>query len=491
MTATSSRFTSRGASRKARSTVSSLYVGAALLAALAGGLTLQAQGFGFGREELKLVKQFDKDGDGRLNAAERKAARPTAASQGRPPRFGGNFGGAPAPGKQVAPADVRNYPASTSLYDPTALRTVFLQFEAADWEQELADFHDTDVEVPATMTVDGQKYPEVGVHFRGNSSYMMVSAGQKRSLNISLDFARETQALGGYRTLNLLNANSDPGFLRTVLFSHIAGQYVPTPKVNYLRVVINGEFWGIYLNVQQFNKDFTRDFFGSAQGARWKAPGRPNGRAGLEYLGASADQYKAIYEIKTKDTPKSWNDLIQLTRVLNETPLDKLEAALAPILDVDGALRFLAVDLALANSDGYWTRASDYSIYQDPKGVFHVLPYDFNEALSADGGGRGGFGGFSRTGPEPLIGLNDPSKPLRSRLLSVPSLQAKYLGYVRDIAQKHLDWATLGPLARQHHALIAADVKQDTRKLYTNDAFDRDLPSLESFVTARRAMLLR
>src|SRR5205809_178496 len=32
-------------------------------------------GFGGVREKTKLVKQFDKDGDGRLNAAERKAAR--------------------------------------------------------------------------------------------------------------------------------------------------------------------------------------------------------------------------------------------------------------------------------------------------------------------------------------------------------------------------------------------------------------------------------
>ena len=49
----------------------------------------------------------------------------------------------------------------------------------------------------------------------------------------------------------------------------------------------------------------------------------------------SAD-YKRIYEIKTKDDPKAWADLIRLFKVLNETPPDKLEAALAPILDVDG-----------------------------------------------------------------------------------------------------------------------------------------------------------
>ena len=47
--------------------------------------------------------------------------------------------------------------------------------------------------------------------------------------------------------------------------------------------------------------------------------------------------------------------------VLNETPPASLEAALAPMLDVDEALKFLALEVALVNSDGYWARASDYS----------------------------------------------------------------------------------------------------------------------------------
>ena len=77
-----------------------------------------------------------------------------------------------------------------------------------------------------------------------------------------------------------------------------------------------------------------------------------------------------------------------------DTAADKLEEALAPILDIDGALRFLAIDIALNNGDGYWTRASDYTLYQDPQGRFHVIPGDMNETFS-DGGRGFGFGGVS------------------------------------------------------------------------------------------------
>ena len=109
------------------------------------------------------------------------------------------------------------------------------------------------------------------------------------------------------------------------------------------------------------------------------------------------------------------------------------------------------------------------------------------------GGGRGGPGGG---GPEldPLIGLNDPSKPLRSKLLAVPALKAKYLAYVRDIAERWLDWNKLGPMAAKYQSVIAEEVKLDTRKLYSTEAFETGLTGengLKAFVAKRREYLLK
>src|SRR5207245_1495014 len=162
--------------------------------------------------------------------------------------------------------------------------------------------------------------------------------------------------------------------------------------------------------------------------------------------------------------------LIHLCKVLNETPPEKLEEALKPILDIDGVLWFLALDVALINGDGYWTRASDYSLYRDPKGMFHVLPSDTHECFRPAGrpGLRGGFGGppggppggfgppgggpggagGGRSGLEldPLVGLNNTRMPLRSKLLAVPALKTRYLACVKTIAEKSLDWKQLGPV---------------------------------------------
>jgi hypothetical protein len=480
----------------------------------------------------QIVKQFDADGNGRLNRAERAAASEWLAAQpptgfaaiargrrgGGPPVFAGR-GFAPAtPGRRVSPSDVEPVPASRSLYDPGVLRTLFLQFERDDWEKELETFYRTDVDVPATLTVDGRVYPEVGVHFRGASSFMFVPPGSKRSLNVAIDFANADQRLLGYRTLNLLNVNGDPTFVRPLLYSEIARSYLPAAKANYVRVVINGENWGVFVSVEQFNGDFVQDRFGSRRGERWKVPGSPFGRGGMEYLGDDVATYRGIYDIRSSDNPKAWRDLIAFFKVLNTTPLDGLEKALEPVLDVDGALRFLALELALVNTDGYWTRASDYNIYQDVRGRFHVLPHDVNEAFEEEGAGAGR--GRGQPGPppgapalppglppfpatfgmasvelDPLIGLDDTTRPLRSRLLAVPALRARYLRYVRDIAEKWLDWKTLEPMVRGHQALIAAEVKADTKKLYTFEAFEQRVAtgedSLKSLADRRRAYLLK
>ena len=91
---------------------------------------------------------------------------------------------------------------------------------------------------------------------------------------------------------------------------------------------------------------------------------------------------------------------------------------------------------------------------------------------------------------DPMVGLNDASKPLRSKLLAVPALRERYLTYVRQIATKWLDWNVIGPIAQRYQALISADVMKDTRKLESNEAFTAGLATMKTFADRRRDLLL-
>ena len=447
-------------------------------------------GPGMGGEEAKLLKKFDKDNSRFLDATERQAAREFIAKERAEGRIrqrgpGGRRGGGGEsadvqPGRKVTP-DQAPSGGNAGLYDPKVLRTLFLQFEDADWEKALADFNNTDVDVPATVTVDGKELRHVGVSFRGASSYFTVPAGRKRSLNLSVDNVHEDQRLLGARSLNLLNAHVDPSNLRSVLYFDIAREYLPAARANFVHVVINGESWGVYVSVEQFNKDFIQQRFGTTEGARWKVQGSPNGRGTLAYLGDNPEPYRRVYSLKSKDTPASWQALARLCKVLNETPADRLEAELSPILDIEGALRFLALENVMVNNDGYWIRSSDYNLYLDPKGRFHILPHDSNETFYLPGGpgfggGRGGGeGGIQGVELPPTQGIDNPDRPLIGKLLAVPALKARYLAIVRDMADKWLDWDRLGPIARQHQALIRETLKADTRKLSTFEDFEKNL----------------
>src|SRR5262245_66622606 len=85
-------------------------------------------GGGPNQQERKVVAQFDKDGDKRLNAAERREARVWLESQpqtgpgGRGGRGGMSTG---TPGPKIAASQVKKY-GSEPLYDPSGLRTFFL-----------------------------------------------------------------------------------------------------------------------------------------------------------------------------------------------------------------------------------------------------------------------------------------------------------------------------------------------------------------------------
>ena len=481
-----------------------------LVVTLCCGTPAQAQFFGGRgggvRVPVPLVERYDRDGDGRLNAAERRAALldmlgPSAATVLDRPA-------AAAAGAKLTASQVRIFAATVPLYDPATLRTLFMQFEDPYWETELEAFKGSDVEVPATVIVDGKTYRDVGVRFHGQTSFSMVGEGQKRSFNLSFNFVHGSQRLLGHSGVTLLNSAADPTFLRSVLYMQVMRDYLPAPQANYMRVVINGESWGVYVNQQQVDGEFAREA-GGASGPRWRIPGSPMGRGGLGYLGEDPAPYKRIYELKGRDKPKSWTALIRLCKVLNQTPPEQLKAALEPLLDVDGALRFLAVDNALQNDDGFWTRASDYNLYVDARGRFHLTPHDANETWRPLEGGFGWRRQEPRPQPvalDPLVDQNNPDKAILYRLLAVPELRAKYLDDVHDVARRWLRWDRVGPIAEKYQALIAADVKGDVRKLYSTTAFTSALTvdgeeavgggpiappdmSLKSFIEQRGAWL--
>ena len=457
-------------------------------------------GFGRGRggprAPEKLVHQFDTDEDGKLTGTEREAAL-NARGGGKATLLNAETL------RNGVQSDVQASLASVpedspALYDSQTLRTLYLRFHHEDWSEQMDAFYRTDIEVPANLIVDGKVYPEVGVHFRGTSSYFTVRS-EKKSFNIAVDYGEDGQRLYGYKTLNLLNGHVDGSFLREVLYNRISRDYIPAMKTNLVKLVINGENWGVYINLQQYNKDFLAEWFGTKAGIRWKVgPGRGGA---LTYAGEDPTVYQETYQLKTNNVEDPWTDFIALFKMLDETTSQaELAERLPSVLNIDQVLWQLAVSNVFMDDDGYIHKGGDYAIYQDVNGRFHLVPHDNNESLRFGREGRGGPGGGGPGGwswgdlengmASPVAHEANPARPLMNRLLSNPEWRARYIAHVRTVVDEWLDWEVLGPIVNEYQVLIDTEVQQDDKKLYSYEDFTTGTPAdLERFVTERRKYL--
>ena len=455
------------------------------------------RGRGGPRPPEKLVKQFDTDKDGKLTGAERQAALDA--------RGGGSLS---LMSQESLQEGVQN-DAQTSLdmapegspplYNPQTLRTLYLRFHHEDWYEQMSSFYRTDIEVPAELIVDGKVYPEVGVHFRGTSSYFTVGS-EKKSFNIAVDYAEDGQRLYGYKTLNLLNGHVDASFLREVLYNQISRDYIPAMKTNFVKLVINGENWGVYINLQQYNKDFLAEWFDTKRGIRWKVgPGRGGA---LTYAGDDPSAYQETYQLKTSNVENPWEGLIALTKMLDDSTSDaELAEKLPVVLNIDQVLWQLAVSNVFMDDDGYIHKGGDYTLYQDVNGRFHLVPHDNNESLRFGRSGRGGPGGGGPGGwswgdlengmVSPIAHEDNAGRPLIKRLLSNPQWRARYLAHVRTVRDEWLDWEVFEPIIKEYQALIDTEVQKDDKKLYGYEEFATGVPAdLERFVNQRREHLI-
>jgi hypothetical protein len=415
----------------------------------------------------------------------------------------------------------RQVPATQEdFYDETVLRILELEFSQSDWWNQLEANYQTKENIIATLTADGVAYEGVGVRFRGNTSYMMIGNSQKKSFNIEIDYTIEDQRLMDYKTLNLINCANDPTFMREVLYSNTCRRQIPSAKANFVKLVINGQNWGIYANVQQLNAEFIEDWFPSNDGTRWRAEGRmggtpgggggggqiPNprttnptgadatlteagggggfgdGSAALTWQGSDSTIYEQVYELKSTEQDDPWASLIDTCDVLNNTPLDQLPNVLDTVLNVDRALWLCAFEIIFQDEDGYVNkRGSDYCIYYEPEtGRLHLIQYDGNECMNSSG----------RTGWSLFYQADDPVVPLMYRLMTIDRYRQRYLAHVRTILNSFFTEDDLLPRIDAYQTLIESEVESDSKKLYTTQAFISGISTLKNFINTHRSNLL-
>lgn len=354
------------------------------------------------------------------------------------------------------------------LFDQTKVRDFFFTFKQVNWWSLVLGTRASGVDLKADLRVDNVTYPDVGFRIKGASSSSVNS--NKRPFNLTMDSFAPDQSLYGFETLNLNNGAYDPTMTRETISYEVFRSYIPTPRTAYIRVHLNKTFWGVYILIEQPNKDLLRTWFFDNDGDRYKGD-RPSGAAvgsSTLRLLSNLAAYQQNYEIKTPKHPRAWKDLVQMITQLNTLPNASFKANIGKFLNVDRALWYMACNNAVINSDDYMGAGHNYYMYFDPmNGQMNMLPWDCNEAFGVHG---------PSTNPwlySVTMNSTNFNMPLVHRLLAVPEWKELYFAHYRTILKRWINWTNvLGPLNKKYQDLIRTDVAREPYFLFTQSQFN-------------------
>lgn len=420
------------------------------------------------------------------------------------------------------------------LYDIESVDTIFLEFNQANYWSLLSNNYDSKTDIPATLKYNGKTYENVGVRFKGMTSYQMNNT-EKKSFNISLDYLSD-QDIDGYTTLNLNNSYEDPSRIREFLYLYYNRKHIPAAKANFIILVINNSSWGIYTNVQQLNKQHVKEWFGNADATRWRAEGdstniqiggpglgpgdgfdpgggfgpgdslnpgggfipddsmnfsgglNPGGVGGfgsgfgagfstLNYLGNDTASYQGYYTLKSAYKDNSWDDLVNACKILNTVDLSSLVDSLSTCMDIDGALWFLAQEILFTDDDSYVNKGGmDYCVYFDV-GTNRLIPIEYD--------GNSSFVVADATQWSPFYKEENKDFPLMNVLFKVPELRQRYLAHVRTILNESLNPNSANTLIDHYVELIDNHINNDPKKIYSYNEFKNETVRIKSFISNR------
>ena len=352
--------------------------------------------------------------------------------------------------------------------------------------------------IVASAEIDGVKYPNTGVRYRGQGSY--TYKGARNPFQIRLDYVHPDQNHAGLKSFVLSNSLRDPSLLREYMGFAIARDYMVAPRANYARLYINGKYQGLYVLIEPIDRSFLdrtlpgawTHLFKCTPDERVKTTAAgclKNTYCNLEYQ-KDAGCYPANYELKQG---QGHQDLVELIRILNKEPKE-----IEKVLDVDATLWMLAYNNVIVNLGSYSGRYSqNYYLVRGANGKFIPVVWDLNLA----------FGSYKNTGIgsdlslkdleklDPFLHAGNATKPLIKALLSNDLYRKIYVSHMKQIVKDHFREDKFAARSKKLHDLIRSAVVEDKAFGYTPDEFTKSLanttgtrsriPGIVAFMQAR------
>lgn len=357
-----------------------------------------------------------------------------------------------------------------SIFNATQIHEIYMTFSQPNYWDSLTYYYTIDtVYLPATVVFNGSTYSDVGIKFKGNSSYSNPS--DKKSFKFDINEFVSGQKIDGLKKFNLNNGFKDPTFLREKLALDFCKDHgLAAPRCSFAKVYINGIYWGLYTLVEEIdNGTFLKQQYNNKDGNMFK--GDPSGD--LKWYGNLASSYYSKYELKTNETANDWTDLVSFINKINNSGTyfyDSLET----ILNTSDFIKHWAALNLFVNLDSYIGSGHNYFVYHDTlSDKFEWLTWDSNES----------FGNFqmgmtiTQLKNMSMYWVSSPlsNRPLVQKMLANTTykdeLTATFCNWIEyDFSNMALD-TKIDSLANA----IRTAVYDDTKKFYSNVQFEDNL----------------
>jgi hypothetical protein len=310
---------------------------------------------------------------------------------------------------------------SDELFRPDHVLEVSITLAAADWaqlrnepdeiglphvtcdDQPTAEPYTT---FPAEITVDDVTVTNVGVRKKGGFGSISTA---RPGLKVDVHEYVANQRLFGLKHLTLNNNHQDDTLISQCLgYGLFRAAGLASPRCSFAHVTVNGEDLGIYSNVETIKKDFLERNFADDSGNLYESGG--------EFLPGATGGFQP----KTNPEAPDCSDLDPVVAAL-QAPDGEVVEQLGAVVDLDGFMRYWAMEVITDHWDGYANNRNNFYFYHDPTSdQLHFIPWGI-DAL---------FTGRERTTrPDSVFACG--SMPWR--LYDVAETRAMYLATLRDL----------------------------------------------------------
>ena len=224
------------------------------------------------------------------------------------------------------------------------------------------------------VTIDGISLAEVGVRYKGASSYSATSS-IKKSLKLDFNEFVKGQKYQGLKKLNLHNGMGDPSFMRESLCYELLSQAdAPYCKTAYAKVYLNNKYLGLYLMVEQIDKSYLKRHFGTSKGTLYKVISGQD----LSTID-NKNFFKKFFQLRTNKDTGNYDKLFEFVELINNNSGEQFREEIDDIFDVSSFLKSLAVYTLTNNWDSYLGTCRNYYLYHNPRNDKLIwIPWDQN-----------------------------------------------------------------------------------------------------------------